>query len=256
MTEAVKPVMNIADVPLSDNAHGEAFQAKIGSFGRLIGSSGMGVMLHVVEPGKKAFPFHAHHMTQELFVILEGEGTYRFGSESYPVRAGTSAPRRPAGRGRPPDRQHRQDDAEVSRHLGQSDRHWRRGRVSGFGQVRRLRALRPGDWQGRRALHRPRRDLARLLGRRVMAAWFKPHRYGIGATPTTWQGWLLVAAYAAIVLGAMWIVLPHQGPLEPNRLAVWLVIVAAASAVIIWVAHRTTEGGWHWRWGDRHRGTN
>ena len=88
MTETAKPVINIADVPLRDNAHGEAFAAKIGSFGRMIGSTGMGVMLHVVEPGKKAFPFHAHHMTQELFVILEGEGTYRFGAESYPVKAG------------------------------------------------------------------------------------------------------------------------------------------------------------------------
>jgi len=87
MTETVKPVMNIADVPLRDNGHGDAFAAKIGPFGRMIGSN-MGVMLHIVEPGKKAFPFHAHHMTQELFVILEGEGTYRFGSESYPVKAG------------------------------------------------------------------------------------------------------------------------------------------------------------------------
>ena len=88
MAEQVKPVMNIADVPLRDNKHGDTFEAKIGSFGRAIGSTGIGAMLHVVEPGKKAFPFHAHHMTQELFVIMEGEGTYRFGSESYPVKAG------------------------------------------------------------------------------------------------------------------------------------------------------------------------
>ena len=88
MPETVKPVMNIADVPLRDNAHGETFEAKIGSFGRTIGSTGIGVMLHVVEPGKAAFPFHAHHQTHELFVILEGEGTYRFGTESYPVKAG------------------------------------------------------------------------------------------------------------------------------------------------------------------------
>ena len=88
MSEQTKPVININDVPLRENSHGEAFAAKIGSFGRMIGSTGMGVMLHVVEPGKKAFPFHAHHMTQELFVILEGEGTYRFGNESYPVKAG------------------------------------------------------------------------------------------------------------------------------------------------------------------------
>ena len=88
MSETMKPVINIADVPLRDNGHGETFAAKIGSFGRMIGSTGIGVMLHVVEPGKKAFPFHAHHMTSELFVILEGEGIYRFGSESYPVKAG------------------------------------------------------------------------------------------------------------------------------------------------------------------------
>jgi uncharacterized cupin superfamily protein len=88
MSEAVKPVMNIADVPLRDSAHGDRFAAKVGSFGGKIGSTGMGVMLHVVEPGKAAFPFHAHHQTAELFVILEGEGTYRFGADRYPVKAG------------------------------------------------------------------------------------------------------------------------------------------------------------------------
>ena len=51
-----KPVINIADVPLRENAHGEKFEAKVGSFGRAIGSTGLGAMLHVVEPGKRAFP--------------------------------------------------------------------------------------------------------------------------------------------------------------------------------------------------------
>ena len=83
-----KPVINLADVPLRDNGHGDKFAAKVGSFGRTIGSTGLGAMLHVVPPGKAAFPFHAHHQTHELFVILEGEGTYRFGEERYPVKAG------------------------------------------------------------------------------------------------------------------------------------------------------------------------
>jgi uncharacterized cupin superfamily protein len=83
-----KPVINIADVPLRDNVHGDRFAAKVGSFGATIGSTGIGAMLHVVEPGKAAFPFHAHHQTHELFVILEGEGTYRFGEDRYPVKAG------------------------------------------------------------------------------------------------------------------------------------------------------------------------
>ncbi|MBU1175493.1 MAG: cupin domain-containing protein [Alphaproteobacteria bacterium] len=87
MTNDIRPVINLDDVELRDNAHGEAFAARIGSFAGRIGMTGMGAMLHVVAPGKRAFPFHAHHMTQELFIILEGEGTYRFGDKEYPIRA-------------------------------------------------------------------------------------------------------------------------------------------------------------------------
>ena len=88
MPAAAKPLINLDDVKLMEMSHGEAFSAKIGSFGRMIGSTGIGCMLHVVEPGKKAFPYHNHHGVHELFVILEGEGTYRFGNDSYPVKAG------------------------------------------------------------------------------------------------------------------------------------------------------------------------
>jgi uncharacterized cupin superfamily protein len=84
----MKPVINIADVQLRDTGNGESFAAKVGSFGRQIGSTGIGVMLHVVEPGKKAFPYHAHHQIHEMFLILEGEGEYRFGPDRYPVKEG------------------------------------------------------------------------------------------------------------------------------------------------------------------------
>ncbi|MGQ0672433.1 MAG: cupin domain-containing protein [Hyphomicrobium sp.] len=84
----VKPVINVADVTLREIGNGAGFSAKVGSFGGTIGSTGLDCMLHVVEPGKKAFPRHSHHQEHELFVILEGEGTYRFGDASYPVRAG------------------------------------------------------------------------------------------------------------------------------------------------------------------------
>lgn len=83
-----KPIMNIADVPMREMGDGKNFVAQIGSFGEAIGSSGIGCMLHVVEPGKKAFPFHVHHKNDELFIILEGEGTYRYGEESYPIKTG------------------------------------------------------------------------------------------------------------------------------------------------------------------------
>ena len=85
---STKPILNIADVPLRETGNGAGFKAKTGSFGRAIGSKGIGCMLHVVEPGEKAFPFHNHHQIHELFVILEGEGTYRFGTERFAVKAG------------------------------------------------------------------------------------------------------------------------------------------------------------------------
>lgn len=84
----MKPVINIADVELRETGDGKNFAAKVGSFGELIGSTGIGCMLHVVEPGEKAFPFHVHHRMDELFIILEGEGTYRFGDARYPIKAG------------------------------------------------------------------------------------------------------------------------------------------------------------------------
>jgi uncharacterized cupin superfamily protein len=82
------PVLNIADVPLMDRGHGQRFAVKWGRMGAALGLSGLGCALHVVPPGKRAFPFHAHHVADELFVILSGEGEYRYGDETFPVRAG------------------------------------------------------------------------------------------------------------------------------------------------------------------------
>lgn len=87
MAEDIKPVINLDDVQLRETSQGERFQAQVGSFGQQIGSIGIGAMLHIVPPGKRAFPFHAHHMTHELFVVLEGEGEYRFGDKTYPIGA-------------------------------------------------------------------------------------------------------------------------------------------------------------------------
>ena len=86
--KSTKPIINLADVQLRDQGNGKGFQAKTGSFGRQIGSTGIGISLVVVEPGKKAYPFHNHHGIHEMFYIVEGEGTYRFGGEKYPVEEG------------------------------------------------------------------------------------------------------------------------------------------------------------------------
>ena len=58
------------------------------SFGALLGLSNLGISYGEVPPGKSGCPFHNHHVEEELFVILEGEGQYRFGADRHAVKAG------------------------------------------------------------------------------------------------------------------------------------------------------------------------
>jgi hypothetical protein len=48
----------------------------------------LGCAVHIVPPGKKAFPFHRHHVQDELFFVISGEGEYRFGEKIVRVRSG------------------------------------------------------------------------------------------------------------------------------------------------------------------------
>jgi uncharacterized cupin superfamily protein len=93
----MKPVLNLFETdgfPMQ-GGDGSTFAATVAPVGRMIGTGGMGAMFVTVEPGKRAFPFHNHLGNDEVFVILEGEGTYRFGAEDHPVKSGDicAAPR-------------------------------------------------------------------------------------------------------------------------------------------------------------------
>jgi uncharacterized cupin superfamily protein len=87
-TAAKKPVANVAEVPLIELGHGDKFAAKLGRIGPVIGTQKLGCLLHVVPPGKRAFPLHAHHANEEMYVILSGTGEYRVGGQRYPIREG------------------------------------------------------------------------------------------------------------------------------------------------------------------------
>jgi len=78
--------------------------------------------------------------------------------------------------------------------------------------------------------------------------WFRPKRYGYGATPTTWQGWaLILGVVAAMVAVSLYLRLtePHYW-----ALAVLVAFDVFALATLLLVARRKTEGGLRWRWGD------
>jgi uncharacterized cupin superfamily protein len=83
-----KPVMNIAEVPLTDRGNGGKFVFKGARIAPLLGLQGLGCSVIVVPPGKRAFPFHRHHVLDELFFIVSGEGQCRHGDETFALRTG------------------------------------------------------------------------------------------------------------------------------------------------------------------------
>jgi hypothetical protein len=78
--------------------------------------------------------------------------------------------------------------------------------------------------------------------------WFRPRRYGYGATPTTWEGWALTVAVAAIVAIS---VVAMNLLADRANFAVWIAWAAIIAAVVVSfvrISRQRTDGEWRWRW--------
>ncbi|MBA2127123.1 hypothetical protein DLM45_12960 [Hyphomicrobium methylovorum] len=83
--------------------------------------------------------------------------------------------------------------------------------------------------------------------------WFKPRRYGYGATPTNWKGWLSVAAFIAIVAGISNFAVAgpgYAGSPTPWELFASFALIAALTAGFALFTRSKTDGEWRWRWGS------
>ena len=87
-TEKLGPVVQLADLPLEQWERGTLYKSADISFGKLLGMRNLGINYSEVPAGKSSCPFHNHHVEDELFIVLEGEGTYRFGPDSFAFSAG------------------------------------------------------------------------------------------------------------------------------------------------------------------------
>jgi uncharacterized cupin superfamily protein len=48
----------------------------------------LGASIDVMPPGHRGCPYHFHHAQEEMFIVLEGEGTLRVAGEMLPITAG------------------------------------------------------------------------------------------------------------------------------------------------------------------------
>ena len=88
-------IVNIAGLALQDGGNGKGFQAKSAAPDRCSGLKRAWLSLTVVPPGKRAWPFHRHHVTDELFYIVSGSGECDWTTS--PGGARRRPDRRPAG---------------------------------------------------------------------------------------------------------------------------------------------------------------
>lgn len=85
---SLPPVIRLDDLPLTTQAHGTGFEARIAAVAAPAGARQLGARLVEVPPGKRAWPYHCHHANDEMFVILAGRGELRFGGELHEVGPG------------------------------------------------------------------------------------------------------------------------------------------------------------------------
>ena len=81
-------VVNIDELALEQGSHGDKFAWSSARIGAKLGAKDLGYSYDVVPPGKRSCPFHSHHAEEEMFFIVRGKGTLRYGNESRPIRAG------------------------------------------------------------------------------------------------------------------------------------------------------------------------
>jgi uncharacterized cupin superfamily protein len=80
------PVVNINELKLDSWERGTLYGGSDVRIGPMIGIKDLGITYSEVPPGKSGCPFHNHHVEDEMFLILEGEGELRFGEARYPIR--------------------------------------------------------------------------------------------------------------------------------------------------------------------------
>ena len=83
------PVVRLESLALAEpTPRGDAYAGRFSRLGERLALTRLGASYLEVPPGKSACPCHVHHALDEMFVILEGEGEYRFGDRCHAVAAG------------------------------------------------------------------------------------------------------------------------------------------------------------------------
>ena len=81
-------IRNFNEVPLERQQRAPLYDTMCGSVSKGTLAHKLGAGFDVLAPGMRSCPYHLHHAQEEMFIVIEGEGSLRVAGELLPIRAG------------------------------------------------------------------------------------------------------------------------------------------------------------------------
>jgi uncharacterized cupin superfamily protein len=83
------PVVNLRELTdARERVREPHYRAKHYAVATRLGLTRLGLNVTELAPGSRSFPYHFHYANEELFFVLEGEGTLRWAGGQAPLRVG------------------------------------------------------------------------------------------------------------------------------------------------------------------------
>jgi uncharacterized cupin superfamily protein len=81
-------IRNFNEVPLERQQRAPLYDTMCGGVSTGTVAKKLGAGFDVLAPGMRSCPYHLHRAQEEMFIVIEGEGSLRVAGELLPIRAG------------------------------------------------------------------------------------------------------------------------------------------------------------------------
>ncbi|KQV96262.1 cupin domain-containing protein [Pelomonas sp. Root1237] len=81
-------IRNFNDAPRERFLRAPRYDSETASMTKGTAAQQMGASFDIVAPGQQSCPYHYHYAEEEMFIVVQGQGTLRVAGELVPIKAG------------------------------------------------------------------------------------------------------------------------------------------------------------------------
>lgn len=81
-------IRNFNDAPRERFVRAPRYDSETASMTKGTAARQMGASFDIVAPGQQSCPYHYHYAEEEMFIVIQGQGTLRVAGELVPITAG------------------------------------------------------------------------------------------------------------------------------------------------------------------------